>query len=193
MSRITFDESAIRQLEIIKERSTCPRLHTAALIASWDNRILCTGYNGSLPGQSHCDDVTYCTHCTNGIKTIFKRREPPNLYSSETPVQIATQFTCAYCGGHYAVHTGCLLIDGHCKRTVHAEANAILQAARFGTPVVNTKMYSLHTPCIDCTKMIVTVGISELIIVHGYRTDENLEAREMLEKSNVMFEFANEQ
>lgn len=176
MSRITFDESAIRQLEIIKERSTCPRLHTAALIASMDNRILCTGYNGSLPGQPHCDDVTYCTRCIRGIR----------ISGDSAPV-------CSYCAGHYAVHTGCLLIDGHCKRTVHAEANAILQAARFGTPVLNTKMYSLHTPCIDCTKMIVTVGISELIIVHGYRTDENLEAREMLEKSNVIFEFVNEQ
>ena len=64
-------------------RATCPRKHVGAVIVR-DRTVLSTGYNGSIRGLAHCEDV------------------------------------------------GCVMEDGHCVTTVHAEANAILQAAKNG-------------------------------------------------------------
>lgn len=54
------------------------------------------------------------------------------------------------------------IIDGHCIRTVHAEANAIAQAARNGASVDGSHIYLTNSPCYDCFKMIVNSGISEV-------------------------------
>jgi dCMP deaminase len=48
--------------------------------------------------------------------------------------------------------------------TVHAELNAILNAARLGVSTVGKRLYAWETPCHDCAKAIVQAGISEVII-----------------------------
>jgi dCMP deaminase len=52
----------------------------------------------------------------------------------------------------------------HCIRTVHAEMNAILQAAKYGPPVHGAELYCTMFPCYDCAKAIVNAGI---IAVHS--------------------------
>ena len=54
------------------------------------------------------------------------------------------------------------IIGGCCIRTVHAEANAIAQAARNGTSVEGACIYLTNSPCYDCFKMIINAGISEV-------------------------------
>lgn len=148
MTRPTFDDVAFSILESVAQRSTCPRLHTASLIATKDNRILATGYNGSLPGQEHCDDIVTC-HCKG--KTV-----DGNMY-----------INCMYCQGTGKQLRGCLLIDDHCVRTVHAEMNAITQAAKYGIPILGCKMYCLHQPCLICTKLAISSGI-DTFMIDGY-------------------------
>lgn len=46
---------------------------------------------------------------------------------------------------------------------VHAEANAIINAARCGTPLDGTTMYSLGPPCSECAKLIINTGIVEVV------------------------------
>jgi len=50
------------------------------------------------------------------------------------------------------------------KRVVHAEANAIVAAARVGTPVAGCVLYTSLTPCLECTKLIVQAGIARVIV-----------------------------
>jgi len=58
----------------------------------------------------------------------------------------------------------------HCVRTVHAELNAILQAAYFGVSVKGGTMYCTMTPCFDvCAKAIINVGIKEVIAMYPYQ------------------------
>ena len=57
----------------------------------------------------------------------------------------------------------------HCIRTIHAELNAILQAAYFGVSVKDTTMYCTMTPCFECAKTIVNVGIKEVIAMYPYQ------------------------
>lgn len=63
-------------------------------------------------------------------------------------------------------------IDGttkeHCVRTVHAEANALAQAAKFGASVADARLYSTMFPCFDCAKLIIAAGITQVYAEFDY-------------------------
>ncbi|MDQ4128971.1 MAG: dCMP deaminase family protein [Actinomycetota bacterium] len=67
---------------------------------------------------------------------------------------------------------GCLIriVDGResCQRTLHAEQNAIIQAAYHGVSVTGSSIYSTHQPCLMCVKMIMNAGIDEVYFAAGY-------------------------
>ena len=106
----------------IATRATCDRKHVGAAIVR-DRCILATGYNGSVRGLEHCDDV-----------------------------------------GH-------MMEDGHCVRTIHAEANAIIQAARHGTSIEGAGIYITASPCWSCFRMIANAGIRRIVFGEFYRDD----------------------
>ncbi|MDI6820779.1 MAG: dCMP deaminase family protein [Patescibacteria group bacterium] len=60
------------------------------------------------------------------------------------------------------------IAGGHCVRTIHAEANALVQAARHGTAVDGATLFLTNSPCYDCFKMIVNAGIKEVIYENFY-------------------------
>lgn len=103
-------------------RSTCPRKSVGAVIVR-DKTVLSTGYNGSLRGAPHCDEV------------------------------------------------GCLMENDHCVRTVHAEANAIIQAARNGTRLEGAEIYVTASPCFNCFKLIANAGIRRIYYGEFYRDE----------------------
>lgn len=53
-------------------------------------------------------------------------------------------------------------------RAVHAEQNAIIQAAKFGVPIEGATLYSTTFPCLICTKMLINCGISRVVCTGGY-------------------------
>jgi len=59
-------------------------------------------------------------------------------------------------------------------RAVHAEQNAIVQAAYHGINVSDATMYCTHTPCIICAKIIVNAGIKRVVTYTSYNDDEFL-------------------
>jgi len=110
----------------VATRSTCDRKHVGAVIVR-DKTILSTGYNGSVRGLPHCDDV-----------------------------------------GH-------MMEDGHCVATVHAEANAIGQAAKNGTMIDGADIYVTASPCWTCFKLIANSGIKRIFYNEFYRDERVLE------------------
>ena len=70
---------------------------------------------------------------------------------------------------------GHLMIDGHCVRTIHAEGNAVLQAARTGISIHGATAYVLHRPCLRCTLMLVQVGIKRIIYRHPYEVHGDID------------------
>ena len=68
---------------------------------------------------------------------------------------------------------------------IHAEQNAIIQAAKLGVSIQDATLYCTHQPCVICAKMIVNAGISRVVYREGY-PDEF--AREMLEEGGVSLE-----
>ena len=107
-------------------RSTCDRKHVGAVIVR-DRTILSTGYNGSIRGMPHCDEI-----------------------------------------GH-------LMEDGHCVATVHAEANAIIQAAKNGVRIEDAEIYTTASPCWNCFKLIANAGIKTIYYGEFYRDERSIE------------------
>jgi len=65
---------------------------------------------------------------------------------------------------------------------LHAEQNAILQAAYHGVAIAGGTLYCTHQPCLICAKMIVNVGLRRLVFAGEY---PDLLAREVLEQAGV--------
>ena len=58
---------------------------------------------------------------------------------------------------------------------IHAEQNAIIQAARMGVEIEGSTIYCAHQPCVICAKMIVNAGISRVVYGEGYPDEFALE------------------
>jgi dCMP deaminase len=123
--RASWDEYFMRIAIQAAARSTCDRKHVGAVIVR-DKTILSTGYNGSIRGMPHCDDV-----------------------------------------GH-------MLENTHCIATVHAEANAIIQAAKNGTAIDGADIYITASPCWNCFKLIANSGIKRILYLEFYRDERIL-------------------
>lgn len=123
----------------VSTRHTCPpRVEgglngVGAVVVSPERQILATGYNGSIPGTPHCDDV--------GHMLIFD----PNTNRES------------------------------CVRTVHAEANAICQAAKHGISLKGSTIYSTASLCWPCFKLIASSGIVRIVFGKLYRDERIFE------------------
>jgi dCMP deaminase len=67
-------------------------------------------------------------------------------------------------------------------RGLHAEQNAIIQAAVFGTSIKGSTLYCTNTPCVVCVKMLINAGVTEIVYAGEY-PDEL--AKHMLNESNL--------
>lgn len=74
--------------------------------------------------------------------------------------------------------------NGHCVRTTHAEQNAIIQAAVHGSSTEGGTLYSTHSPCKICAKIMLNAGIKRVVVSEMYR-DETILA--MFKEAGVAF------
>lgn len=115
----------------VSTRSTCDRKHVGAVIVR-EKTLLSTGYNGSVRGMPHCDDV-----------------------------------------GH-------MMDEGHCVATIHAEMNAIIQAARNGVRIEGGEIYVTASPCWNCFKALANAGIKTIYYGEFYRDQRTFEIAKKL-------------
>jgi len=62
--------------------------------------------------------------------------------------------------------------NGHEQFTIHAEQNAICDAANRGVSMLNGISYITHFPCINCFKLLIASGIKEVKYLEDYKNDE---------------------
>ncbi|MDR0301063.1 MAG: cytidine/deoxycytidylate deaminase family protein [Treponema sp.] len=74
----------------------------------------------------------------------------------------------------------------HCVRTVHAEQNAICQAAKMGISIDGATLYCRMTPCRTCAMLIINCGIKRVVCQRRYHAGE--ESIEMFKKAGVIIE-----
>lgn len=80
-------------------------------------------------------------------------------------------------------------VTQHCVRTVHAEQNAICQAARLGIALESGTLYCKMTPCRTCAMLIINCGISRVVCEKKYHA--GAESEEMFKVAGVKLDFFN--
>ncbi len=87
---------------------------------------------------------------------------------------ISTGYNGAPSGLPHCDEAGHDMVEGHCIRAVHAEINAISQAAKHGVATHGAGIYVTHFPCYHCFKSIINCGICEVYYHLSYRKDERV-------------------
>ncbi len=164
MKRPSWNQYFMQMAVIASKRSTCDRLYVGAVIVK-DKTVLTTGYNGSIRGMPHCsgpERYFECSYCGNIIEVDL-----------EDDTDIYHYIGCNKCNklGTYVekFSVGHMMVNKGCQRTVHAECNALVQAAKNGVAVDGASIYVTHTPCWNCFKMIANAGIKEIFYNKLYR------------------------
>ncbi len=67
--RPAWDEYFLKAAMLVSERATCPRMHVGCVLVK-DKNILSSGYNGSIPGDAHCEDEGCIIEDNHCIRTI---------------------------------------------------------------------------------------------------------------------------
>ena len=112
---------------------------------------------------------------------------------------IATGYNGAAAGVKDGLELGCLrdeleILSGtqhEICRAIHAEQNAIIQAAKHGADTKGATMYSTHSPCIICAKMIVNCGIKRVVAEFDYHAGER--SKEVFKEAGIEFELVNKE
>ncbi len=81
-------------------------------------------------------------------------------------------------------------VSEHCVRTVHAEQNAICQAAKLGISLDGATLYCRMTPCRVCAMLIINCGIKRVVCEKKYHA--GAESEEMFKMAGVQLEFFSE-
>lgn len=84
-----------------------------------------------------------------------------------------------------APHCSCVR-DGHEQATVHAEQNAIADAAKRGVSVMGATVYVTHFPCINCAKILASAGVGTIKYLHDYHNDPLVKT--LLAESDIRIE-----
>jgi dCMP deaminase len=82
-------------------------------------------------------------------------------------------------------------VTQHCVRTVHAEQNAICQAARLGIALENGTLYTRMTPCRTCAMLIINCGIKRVVCERKYHA--GAESEELFKQAGVQLEFIHDE
>ncbi len=106
---------------------------------------------------------------------------------------LATGYNGAPAGLKHCAEVGCLrdrlgIQSGERQelcRGIHAEQNALVQAATSGVDIRGSTLYCTNQPCILCTKLLIGAGITRVVVAEGY--PDNL-ARDLLEEAGIPLE-----
>lgn len=88
---------------------------------------------------------------------------------------VATGFNGVVSGDQHCTDVGCVMHNGHCIAAVHAEANAIADAALRGVCTKGSTAYITHTPCIHCAKLLLSAGITHIVYALPYDDGVNMQ------------------
>ena len=155
-----FMDIAIRSSEM----SFCERAQVGSVIVK-DNRVVVNAWNGTVSGADNCceEEVLRCQECD-------ARFDEDNFNG---------HYQCPHCNNRVSKGTKTK------NNVVHAEANAILFAAKNGIQTEGCTMYVTLAPCIECAKMIKQAGITRVVYDFVYRKSAGIE---FLKRNNVEIE-----
>lgn len=132
--RPTRDYILMGSALLFAQRGTCTRAQVGAVISS-GSRILVSGYNGAPAGMIHCNHGCDCFNKSTLSHKPILNSDHLSWCSSQKP----------------------------CTQAVHAEANALAFAARYGVGVEGATLHTTRVPCLSCAGLIINSGIRRVV------------------------------
>ena len=170
-----YDNAMLATASLWAKQSKCKRRQVGAVIAK-DGRIISVGYNGlpssyTVDGEDVCEkQIAVCPHCES-VKVL--RLDDMNYICSE-----------------------CRAIFKEAKTTlktmhelvIHAEANAILFAAKEGISTRDCTLYVTTAPCSECAKMIIQSGITRVVYQDEYTNGSREDGLDLMKSVGIIIE-----
>ena len=100
--RVSWNEYFMNLAKMVASRGTCDRAYVGCVLVNGDNRIVSTGYNGSVSGNPHCDEVGHTMRDGHCIATIHAEMNAL-LYCAKEGIKVSgckcyvTHFPCLNC------------------------------------------------------------------------------------------------
>ena len=123
------------------------------------------------------DRVSWETYFMNIAREVATRSTCDRKHVGAVIVRDKTILSTGYNGSikglPHCDEAGHEMVEGHCVRTTHAEANAIVQAAKNGVKIDSAEIYVTASPCYNCFKLIANAGI-KIIFYHEFYRDDRI-------------------
>ena len=117
-------------------------------------------------------------------QVVSTRSTCPRKYVGSVIVRnriiLSTGYNGSIRGMPHCSDVGHMMEDGHCVATIHAEANAIIQAARNGVTIDGADIYVTASPCWNCFKQIANAGIRRIVYGEFYRDERIFEVAKQI-------------
>jgi dCMP deaminase len=143
IGQVEWDHYYMQIALTVRTRANCTGSQVGAVLVR-DNRIISTGFNGTPQGFMNCKDGG-CVRCRDrAMRKVGRMSEIsyPDLSDDEKHLDL------------------CIC--------VHAEANALLSAARAGMRTDDTSLYANYKPCFSCLKEAVQAGVTRVVYLHDW-------------------------
>ncbi|HTM22988.1 MAG TPA: cytidine/deoxycytidylate deaminase family protein [Kofleriaceae bacterium] len=115
----------------------------------------------------------------NVARVVSSRSTCPRKYVGAVIVRDRTILSTGYNGSirglPHSSDVGHKMEDGHCVATIHAEANAIIQAAKNGVTIDAGSIYVTASPCWGCFKQCANAGLNRICYGEFYRDERSFE------------------
>lgn len=119
--------------------------------------------------------VSWDQYFMNIAAVTASRSTCPRKYVGSVIVRDRTILSTGYNGSirgmPHCSEVGHMMENGHCVATIHAEANAIIQAAKNGVSIEAADIYVTASPCWNCFKQIANAGLKRIAFGEFYRDD----------------------
>lgn len=157
-SRPSWDEYFISLVDAAAARASCDRGRSGAVFVR-ENDVLATGYVGAPPGLPDCFEAG---HIMQRVTT--------------NPARMAG----------LPVVRSLIRTTDHCVRTIHAEQNAILRAARNGVSLRGATVYCTLEPCVNCAMSLVSLEVVRVVTKSPYHAADR--TRKLFAESGVQLD-----
>lgn len=128
--------------------------------------------------------VSWDAYFMNIAGVVASRSTCPRKFVGAVIVRDKTILSTGYNGSirgmPHCTEVGHMLENDHCVATIHAEANAVIQAAKNGVVIDGASIYVTASPCWNCFKMIANAGIHRVVFDEFYRDDRIFAVAEKL-------------
>ena len=211
-----YDDIMLKTALLWAEQSKCKKRKVGAVITK-DGRIISVGYNGLPSGYKILVDTQKCKLCEgSGIVNIKGKDEKDSFgvcpkcggtgiigktYKDvcEEEIKVCPKcdslsilkfddvsYVCDNCGGTFVEPI--IKYKTLHEYVIHAEANAILFAAKNGIPTQDCTLYVTTAPCSECAKMIIQSGIKRVVYIDEYKNGSRNDGLKLLKAVGVDIE-----